>query len=599
MSVNNNQFAKVFDIVIALIIMFLIPITYFGQKQDSITQSNLNSITYKSFSNIATSGYLTKSMYNDFLSQLNYTGTIYKVSLELKEKILEPEYRMKTVDEIIDERDSTWGGENNYNYRPVSTEKPIVNEQPTSGNMNTETNESIIAKSINSPPNPNHIHNDACYNGIKHTHSVYGGSCYQYYQGSEYWVSHTHNSYCYGETTCTGTQSVKTSVNSYGPSHNTHCPGKGLSYYTYVYGYSCSSCGYDGVVGSVYAYGCGCGWNSGGSPPSGRRCTTKTTALTCTLGNGYWTRDSGYTLNCGKVEGSYYNGNILVNVSCNAMCVSINATHPIQTAYLNDPLITTVTATFRDGSTRVVIASANFIPNIIVSNRLVILSYAGFTVEIRVTVLPKLKVCGNNHTYKLNGDGTDPGCPYCRAWVSNLSVYIPSNKELSVYKGTTLEDNGVMLLATYFDGRKEYLTNNYAHNLDSNYVGLQTVTVSYKGTYDTLKVVVKRNIKQCNVCLRYYELHPDNTDPGCPYCASLIPVFTGNVMEYYTVRNTEEILRELFEGSGSYLLNEGDYLSVDIESRTNTNAMNILNRLYGSTYRFKTSYGVKIRDVGK
>ena len=69
-------------------------------------------------------------------------------------------------------------------------------------------------------------------------------------------------------------------------------------------------------------------------------------------------------------------------------------------------------------------------------------------------------------------------------------------------------------------------------NLDKNYVGTQTVTISYKGKNTYLTVTTKRNLTRCSICNRYYELYPDDTDPGCPYCLSLTPIFTGNVLEY-------------------------------------------------------------------
>jgi len=294
---------------------------------------------------------------------------------------------------------------------------------------------------------------------------------------------------------------------------------------------------------------------------------------------------------------------------CNEIIKEIIPTHPNQVVYLNDDIIRCATAVYLDGSTNIVLCETIYRANTIGENFRATLTYVGkdsvkttktYASTVVIKVIAKNKVCINNHTYRLNGDGTDPGCPYCREWLSSLTVYTPSSKVLSIYKGTTLKENGVMLLATYLDGRKEYLVNYYIDNLDKNYVGVQTVTVSYKGVNDTLKVTIKRNVKQCNVCSRIYELHPDNSDPGCPYCASLVPVFTGNVMEYYRTQTTGEILMELYEGSGKYNFTRGDYLKIEVNNRVSTNAMNMLKTLYNSeSYKINLVYGSKIRDTSQ
>ena len=656
---KTDILGKVLDITIAACVMFLIPLLYFGQKQDAFIQSDLYETTTNMIENVSTRGYLTKDMYDGYIKKLDTYGTVFSIDLEQKVKVLEPEYRFKTPDEIIDEGNSAWNGENNYNYIPVYTEKPIVTDTTNNDGltMNTETNESILAKANNKSADPNHVHTNECYGGSHYTED--------------------------NSNPCTG---LLTWAGGWGVPLVTNVQSE-WSPYVYTYPYKCSKCS-KGIVHifmsrTYYEYTFKYQWTvEVDSLPTNmiqmpiwndmrtiteQIISTKMVEKTFDPMGGY---DNGYNFDISEAasyisnslmakgyspvpvsQSSYKSHSVLYwywwtgvgqsptlvyldrtltqtpeenNVLiyretphiklkasppvCNEIIKSIVPTNPVQVIYKGEALITTATATYLDGSTRVVVCNTTFNTNNLGTNLNAILSHTGkdtatttktLTNNITVTVLPKSKICINGHTYNLKGDGTDPGCPYCREWLSSLTVYIPSSKELVIYKGTTLKVNGVVLLATYLNGRKEYLTENYVNNLDKNYVGVQTVTVSYKGMYDTLKVTIKRNVKQCNVCSRYYELHPDNSDPGCPYCASLIPVFTGNVMEYYHIKTTDEILTELYEGSGKYYFTQGDYLKIDVKNRTSTNAMNMLKTLYSSEpYKIALTYGSKIRDTG-
>ncbi len=269
-------------------------------------------------------------------------------------------------------------------------------------------------------------------------------------------------------------------------------------------------------------------------------------------------------LTCYKKEYTAFN--------CHQKVVGISPTHPVQSVYTNEPLITTVRATYLDGSTKVVLASASFSTATPVINRTVTLTYTDSlgvtkTCTFTVNVLPRNKTCSHGHIYNLNNDGTDPRCPFCKAWLASLTVEFPITSTFTIYRGTTLSENGVTLLATYLDGHTELIDSEYLDNLDKYYLGSQYVTMSYKGHYAYLTVVTKRNLKLCSVCHRQYELHPDDSDPGCPWCAASTPIFTGNVMQYYTKKYTDEILEVLYEGEGIYRFTEKDFLRISVKSR--------------------------------
>ena len=272
-------------------------------------------------------------------------------------------------------------------------------------------------------------------------------------------------------------------------------------------------------------------------------------------------------------------------VSCHQKIAGIAPTHPVQSVYTNEPLITTVRATYLDGSTKVVLANTSFSTATPVINRTVTLTYTDShgtakTCTITVNVIPRNKTCIHGHTYNLSNDGSDPGCPFCKAWLASLSIEFPVTSTFTIYKGTTLSENGVTLLATYLDGHTELVEWEYLDNLDRYYVGSQYVTISYKGYYVYLTVVTKRNLRLCSVCHRQYELHPDDTDPGCPWCAAETPIFTGNVMQYYNKRYTGEIVKELYEGTGIYRFTDEDYLTISVKNRKGSVGTKLLSAIY-------------------
>jgi len=274
---------------------------------------------------------------------------------------------------------------------------------------------------------------------------------------------------------------------------------------------------------------------------------------------------------------------------CNHIIVSLVPTHPVQTVYINDPLITTAKATYKDGSTKIVVCTANFTPASIVNDKDVTLTY-NYTVDgsnmsiscnIKVTVIPRNKTCAKGHTYNLRSDGSDPGCPYCKAWIESLRVIRPTTSPIVITIGTTLQENGVVLLATYMDGHTEEVSSGYIDNLDKNYLGTMNVTIGYKGASVTVVVQTVCARVICDICGYEYELYPDGTNPGCPRCIQRIPVFTGNVMEYEHINHTNEILESLYS-KGEYMFNINDVFSVSVRNKNTNMARLLLKKIYPS-----------------
>ena len=613
----EHPYEHIVDLILAFLITFLFPILYFGLKLDAITQIIVQSETSEFVQDIRSKGYIDKGMYESYLDELAKTNVLFDIRLEHKRQNLEPEYRFRTPEEIIDEQNNAYKGKNEYNYRQVSTEIPNVKDPiDNSGGLNTETNESILENAVRTPANPNHVHTDKCYLGHRHTGSSKAlGGCYTspiYHKHTSscyetYTYTHTHNSYCYITTSCPGPMYLYyDSTNVY---KNGHCEGN--TEYINVGKYVCSSCGYATSSGYVMSTSCTCGYSRTLNPASSRSCSKKVTSLNCGLSEGEHTGSrlrcskSGstidrYSLGCGLTEDK--------TIDCQSVIVNISSTHPTQTIYINDPLITTATATYLDGSTNVILCTASFSSADLVQNKIVTLNYKNpvdgrkYTCNITVNVIPRNTTCLREHKYNLNPDGSNPGCPFCRAYLDSLVITYPTSGRITIYKGTTLQENEVMLLATYMDGRKEYLSTGYVDNLDKNYVGTQTVTISYKGKYTTLIVTTKRNLRLCPICNRYYELYPDDTDPGCPYCIVRTPVFTGNVLEYVNKYYESDILKKLYEENETYYFSNRDYFTVTITNRTSGRGMGLLRKIFksvGEEYIHVTDGGYIREEIPK
>ncbi len=728
----TQAFEHIIDIISAIIIIFIFPLLYFGQKQDALIQTLVSIDTSSFMEEIRGKGYLTADMYDSFMGGLAKTGLLYDVDMKLKQEINEPEYRLRTLDEVIDEQNNNFTGPNVYHYYPVSTEIPAVTEPDSSGlTMNDETNESVLAGATGTPAAPGHVHTAACYAGHVHTgtqtftHShTHTASCRRYESAIMYDVTCRSCGQSYQWTAAryywdNGLKNIF--VDTYGINQCFNCNSRSImvSNPIYDYGYSCyytidengdgftdevpvgvlkiypgysnpqsddrvtytSGCytyhnsktyeslleyapytGYitngpqvynmlvqaqfrgfctiprtyvikylsdeddpnswsrylvytaqylpNGSVQFLFSYYYDNGWPAGnpGFPAvldvtglqnisfkygfneawriaTGRTYSTGTWATveveysgsvpTCgfdhSLGVDRWIPT------CGQVEDK--------RIVCNQKVIGIVPTHPEQAVYTGEPLITTVTATYLDGSSKVVLATTTFQTANPVSDKMVTLEYTDTTGQkvictIKISVIPRRKTCVNGHTYNLNNDGSDPGCPYCRAWLRSLSITFPPTSSITIYKGTSLADNGIELLATYMDGHTEKVIYGYVDNLDQTYVGIQYVTISYKGKNVTLTVITKRNLTQCPVCHRFYELYPDGTDPGCPYCAAHTPIFTGNVMRYYNEKYTYEILKELYEGRGTFYFTDKDYLTFKISSRVKGTGGNLLSHIF-------------------
>ncbi len=552
------------DLVVGIVVIILFPIVYFNQKQDITIQQQVNNEILSFSGDVKEKGYIDKDDYEQLVERLQQLGGVYDIKLSHTHQSLEPEYRIRTPAEVIDEQNTEYTGTNERNYFDVNTELPDVYDPVYEGNVNTETNETVLADAEDKPAGPNHIHGDDCYNGTKHVHSgssSSGGGCYT--------KKTTTTVYC--SEPCSMTDYNYHNIKQEYLSGEWKCSAGG-THVTQLWSCTCGGGGWN-VAGPLCCAGSGGGhiydWHY--------YCPGHSTTT--------------YQLNCGKTEGKYYDehGNE-VGPICDQIIVSLEATHPEQTVYLNSSLITTARATYQDGSEKTVVCITDLSTSEIVTDKTGLLIYSyeldGITYvkhcSIKITVIPNNKTCPEGHVYNLDGSN-DPGCPYCREWIRTLEVYTPTSGNISIYRGTTLPENGVVLLATYYDGHTEFVYDEYIDNLDRYYVGFQLVKLSYKGKNTTLNVTTKRNIVKCPVCNNWYELYPNDEDPGCPYCIAKKPIFTNNILIYNTDNYTDQILNELYYGSGRFYFDRGDFLLVNIKTKNKGKGQAIIENMYLNT----------------
>ncbi len=553
--------------------MFLAVTIYFSIRAETVKKSMYENITEEFIADIKNNGIITVGDYEKYMERMGVGDNLFDFSYEHRYMIIEPEYRYKTLEEIISDQNSAYNGSNDYHYREVETERPPVDDPVSDENLNKETNESIMEKSIDTPADPNHVHGDNCYYGTKHIHtgnSKSGGGCYGQYttescKRTAYYSSHFDNTntfscnqeYVGDYVRCPGTVTYR--------SRNAHYDcGDGHRHTITIYSiYTCSYCGtYQSYIRS-------------GGMPSSIECSQTV---------------KGYKLNCGKTEGKYYdeNGNETEPI-CDQIVSNITATHPEQTVYQDDPIITTARAVYLDGSERTVICTTDLTTDKIGSDIIGVLTYTyevngelhSKTCNIKVTIIPKNKTCPRGHVYNLSGDGSDPGCPYCSAWIESLKIIIPNTLPIIITIGTSLQDIGLVLQATYMDGHTEDVTSGYVDNLDKGYLGTMQVTIGYKGAYITVPVITVCATMICNICGYEYNLYPDGTNPGCPRCMQRIPVFTGDVIKYEHINNTEDILNKLYE-KGQYSFNINDTFSVTVINKSSSLARMLLGKIYPS-----------------
>jgi hypothetical protein len=86
----DDTLQRVFSILLAAIIFFLLPLYMAFEKKDDIAYSLALKITSNFVDEVCNKGYMTIDMYNDYVSDLSVTGNAYDISFEHVKKVYEP-----------------------------------------------------------------------------------------------------------------------------------------------------------------------------------------------------------------------------------------------------------------------------------------------------------------------------------------------------------------------------------------------------------------------------------------------------------------------------------------------------------------------------
>ena len=191
---------------------------------------------------------------------------------------------------------------------------------------------------------------------------------------------------------------------------------------------------------------------------------------------------------------------------CNQVVTSIIATNPTQTVKKGEAIITTVTATYLDGHTDIVTCTSDFNTNQ-VGDQIVTLSYSGLVGNAKTT---ETRTCTINvKVLPIRS-------------LTSIAV-LPEYQDIQRYSLPVFT-----VSANYDDGTSKVLNSSEysVSGFNGASIGLQNVVVTYTEGGITRTATVKVNVtaltKKCPRCNQIYELNPDDTDPGCPYCRELI-----------------------------------------------------------------------------
>ena len=86
----GDSLSIVFTVIVAVLIMFLIPMLDSWERQDDLSYMAVYSATTDFVDAVRNTGVLTSSMYNSFLTQIYGTGNSFDVTLEHREYLITP-----------------------------------------------------------------------------------------------------------------------------------------------------------------------------------------------------------------------------------------------------------------------------------------------------------------------------------------------------------------------------------------------------------------------------------------------------------------------------------------------------------------------------
>ncbi len=87
---------SIFAIVLSVVLMFIFPLMTMADRTDDISQLTVDIATVQFVDEVRTTGIITQSEYNKFISNLGSTGNTYNIQMEVKIKDENPARNMIT-----------------------------------------------------------------------------------------------------------------------------------------------------------------------------------------------------------------------------------------------------------------------------------------------------------------------------------------------------------------------------------------------------------------------------------------------------------------------------------------------------------------------
>lgn len=258
---------------------------------------------------------------------------------------------------------------------------------------------------------------------------------------------------------------------------------------------------------------------------------------------------------------------------CNQVVTAITATQPMQTVNLDEPIDSTVTATYLDGHTGTITCTNNFNPDL-VGTQNVTLTYSGRVGSAKTT-------------------GTRTCSVEVTVMESNKPVSLtvtPMQQFIERYKNPIFT-----VQANYEDNTTKTVMGYLVSGYDKNMIGEQTITIGYtEGTitiFATATVTVTPMKRLCLECGNEYFTDENDFDQGCPICKASVS-FIQVSPEYVTVNRNEPL----------NIVVTANYLDGHTETITdwisNFDASQLGYQMVTISYQDKFTYvGVTVLDV--
>ncbi|RRJ54887.1 hypothetical protein EHV15_35535 [Paenibacillus oralis] len=88
----GNHILKVFTLILAVLLLYMWPISSAFDNQDDISEIVVMNAVTKFVDSVRDKGFITPSMYNEFADQMALTGNTYNIQMEHLHKRYDPNY---------------------------------------------------------------------------------------------------------------------------------------------------------------------------------------------------------------------------------------------------------------------------------------------------------------------------------------------------------------------------------------------------------------------------------------------------------------------------------------------------------------------------